>query len=266
MLPAATTTAETLLAEWEARAQPNRPPDYATNRAHLLRQFAPMYAVLLNHEADVNVDEDDARAVLRHASSLRAGSAGTSGPGRALRAAQQAAAAAQALHLGPEPTGPATMALLAIISHPTAELEMDELTLITEYFQNTLGDQQTEVIFGHGLQAGLPTELWVGLLATYCPRPLLPAPVCLLQLAPQEIDAATGRDFYFGVAARLFVQRGRVAGSLLQHHFSLSQHRTGRLLAALAAAGIIAPASEGSGWRLVVTDEAGLEGVLGDYG
>ena len=256
------TAAETLLAEWEAQAQPVRSPDYPANRAQLLRQFTPMCAVLVNPQSDVNVDEDDVRTVLRHASSLRVGSAGSSGPGRALRAARQAAATALAHHLGPQPAGQATMALLAIISQPAAELEMDELTAITEYFQQTLGNQQLEVIFGHGQQPGLPTELWVGLLATYCPRPLLPAPVCLLQLAPLEIDVATGRDFYFEVAARLFVQRGRATGSLLQHHFSLSHHRTARLLDELAAAGIIAPAAERSGWRLLVADEVVLNGVL----
>lgn len=251
--------AETLLAEWEAQAQPVRTAAYATERAHLLRQFAPMCAVLLNYDADVNVDEEDARNVLRHATSLRMGSAGTSGADRALQAAQQAAAVARAHHLGPEPTGPATMALLCIISHPMAELEMDELTAITEYFQQTLGEQM-EIIFGHGLQDGLPTEIWVSLLVAYCPPP--PAPVPQFQPAPVETDATTGRDFYFEVAARLFVQRGRATGSLLQHQFSLGYDRTQRLLDALAAAGIITPDPEGHGWRVLVADEATLERVL----
>ncbi|MBT2557506.1 hypothetical protein J7E24_06895 [Hymenobacter sp. ISL-91] len=266
MLLSASTTAETLLADWESQAQPSHSPDYPTERARLLRHFTPLCAAFVHYEADVNIEEEDVRTVLRHATSLRVGTIGASGPGRAMWAAQQVAAVAQAHHLGPEPTGPATMALLTILSHPTAELEMDELTGITEYLQQNLGDQQLEVIFGHDVQADLPTEIWVGVLLSYCSRPLPPAPVPLLQPAPPEIDAATGRDFYFDAAARLFVQRRRAAGSLIQRRFGLGYNRTCRLLDKLAAADIITPDPFGSGWRLLVTDKAMLDGLLAQLG
>ncbi|SET50232.1 DNA translocase FtsK [Hymenobacter actinosclerus] len=253
--------AETLLAEWEAHAQPAQTPDYPANRARVAAQFATLCAVLIDNDADINVDVDDARAVLRHATSLRVGSAGSSGPGRALRAARQAAAEAQAYHLGPAPEAPTATALLSILSHPTAELEMDELTTITEYLQQTLGNHQTEVIFGHGLQAGLPTELWVGVLFGYGP-PLPPQPPRLLQPAPPPTNARTGRDFYFEAAAYLFMQRRRASSSLLQRQFLIGYNYATRLLNELAAAHIIAPDPEGRGWRLLVADEAALNELL----
>ena len=40
--------------------------------------------------------------------------------------------------------------LLSIISGETAELQMDELTVITNYIQEQAGDR-CEVIFGHGV-------------------------------------------------------------------------------------------------------------------
>ena len=259
--PTPAPTAKTLLAEWEAHAQPALLPDYPASRARVAEQFATMCAVLIDNDADINVDADDARTVLRRATCLRMGSAGSSGHGRALRAAQQAAAVAQAYHLGPAPDAPATTALLSILSHPAAELEMDELTAITEYLQQTLGNNQMEVIFGHGLQPDLPTELWVGVLVGYGP-PLLPQPPRLLQPAPPPTNARTGRDFYFEAAAQLFVQRRRASSSMLQRHFLLGYNRTGRLLDALAAAHIIAPDPEGRGWRLLVADEAALNELL----
>ncbi|MBT9395521.1 hypothetical protein KLP40_20315 [Hymenobacter sp. NST-14] len=257
-MTSAATLADNLLSEWEAHRHLAPIPDYTAQRARLAQQLANM-CVVLQSEADSNVDEDDARTVLRPATSLRVGSTGTSGPGRAIRAAQHVAQLAQAGHLGPEPGGPAATALLVILSQPTTELEMDELNTITEYLRQTVCDNQTELIFGHGLQPDSSTELWVGVLLGYSSEPLPPRPPRLLQPAPPATSHVTGRDFYFEAAARLFVQRRRAGGWLLQRQFGLGYNRTGRLLDELVAAGVIGPESESRGWRVLVTDEAGLE-------
>lgn len=50
--------------------------------------------------------------------------------------------------------------LLSIISGDEAELQMDELTTITEYIQQQAGDD-AEVIFGHGVDTGLADRIRV---------------------------------------------------------------------------------------------------------
>jgi len=55
--------------------------------------------------------------------------------------------------------------LLSIISGEEAELQMDELTTITEYIQTQAGDD-AEVIFGHGVDSGLADRIRVTVIAT----------------------------------------------------------------------------------------------------
>jgi cell division protein FtsZ len=55
--------------------------------------------------------------------------------------------------------------LLSIISGEEAELQMDELTTITEYIQQQAGDE-AEVIFGHGVDSGLGDRIRVTVIAT----------------------------------------------------------------------------------------------------
>jgi cell division protein FtsZ len=55
--------------------------------------------------------------------------------------------------------------LLSIISGEEAELQMDELTTITEYIQQQAGDD-AEVIFGHGVDEGLSDKIRVTVIAT----------------------------------------------------------------------------------------------------
>jgi hypothetical protein len=69
-----------------------------------------------------------------------------------------AVAACQRAHLGPP-----VLALLALASYPTAELEMDELSEIVEPLQATLGPD-VEITFWHGGEAVLPqaaVQLWL---------------------------------------------------------------------------------------------------------
>src|SRR5690606_31236276 len=55
--------------------------------------------------------------------------------------------------------------LLSIISGEQAELQMDELTDIIEYIQETAGDD-AEVIFGHGVDPDLKESIRVTIIAT----------------------------------------------------------------------------------------------------
>jgi len=58
--------------------------------------------------------------------------------------------------------------LLSIISGNTAELDMEELTAITESIQNELG-VEAEIIFGHGLNESLGSKIKLGLVASMQP-------------------------------------------------------------------------------------------------
>jgi cell division protein FtsZ len=90
------------------------------------------------------------------------GSAETSGQDRALRAAEQALLSPL---LDNRDIMGAKKILLSIVSGDEAELQMDELTMITEYIQGQAGDE-CEVIFGHGLDSGLGEKIRVTVIAT----------------------------------------------------------------------------------------------------
>lgn len=90
------------------------------------------------------------------------GSATTEGEGRALRAAEEALSSPL---LNNTDIHGAQKILLSIMSGDQAELEMDELTEITEYIQDKAG-QEAEVIFGHGIDSSLGQSIRVTVIAT----------------------------------------------------------------------------------------------------
>jgi cell division protein FtsZ len=110
----------------------------------------------------VNVDFQDVRTVMLNAGAAVMGSAETSGEDRALRAAQQALASPL---LDNRDIMGAKRILLSIISGEEAELQMDELSQITEYIQEQAGDE-SEVIFGHGVDSLLGDSIRVTVIAT----------------------------------------------------------------------------------------------------
>ena len=110
----------------------------------------------------VNVDFQDVRTVMLNAGAAVMGSAETTGEDRAIRAAQQALASP--LLDNCDIMG-AKRILLSIISGEEAELQMDELSHITEYIQQQTGDE-SEVIFGHGVDATLGNSIRVTVIAT----------------------------------------------------------------------------------------------------
>ena len=129
---------------------------------NVLTTAAKGIAEIITLSGYVNVDFQDVRTVMHKAGAAVMGSAETNGQDRALRAAEQALLSPL---LDSRDIMGAKKILLSIVSGDEAELQMDELTMITEYIQGQAGDE-CEVIFGHGLDSGLGDKIRVTVIAT----------------------------------------------------------------------------------------------------
>jgi cell division protein FtsZ len=129
---------------------------------NVLTTAAKGIAEIITLAGYVNVDFQDVRTVMLNAGAAVMGSAETSGENRALKAAQLALASPL---LDTRDIMGAKKILLSIISGEEAELQMDELSTITEYIQEQAGDD-AEVIFGHGVDEGLGDRIRVTVIAT----------------------------------------------------------------------------------------------------
>lgn len=129
---------------------------------NVLTTAAKGIAEIITVPGYVNVDFQDVRTVMLNAGAAVMGSATMEGEGRARRAAE--AALVSPLLNNREVHG-AKKILLSIISGEQAELQMDELTDITEYIQEMAGDE-ADVIFGHGIDPDLGNNIRVTLIAT----------------------------------------------------------------------------------------------------
>src|SRR6185295_15447816 len=129
---------------------------------NVLTTAAKGIAEIITLAGYVNVDFQDVRTVMLNAGAAVMGSAETRGDNRAVKAAQQALASPL---LDNRDIMGAQKILLSIISGQEAELQMDELTTITEYIQQQAGDE-AEVIFGHGVDSMLGDRIRVTVIAT----------------------------------------------------------------------------------------------------
>ncbi len=129
---------------------------------NVLTTAAKGIAEIITLAGYVNVDFQDVRTVMLGAGAAVMGSAETRGDNRAVKAAQQALASPL---LDNRDIMGAKKILLSIISGEEAELQMDELTTITEYIQGQAGDE-AEVIFGHGVDSALGDRIRVTVIAT----------------------------------------------------------------------------------------------------
>lgn len=129
---------------------------------NVLTTAAKGIAEIITLAGYVNVDFQDVRTVMLNAGAAVMGSAETRGENRAVKAAQQALASPL---LDNRDIMGAKKILLSIISGEEAELQMDELTTITEFIQEQAGDE-AEVIFGHGVDAALGDRIRVTVIAT----------------------------------------------------------------------------------------------------
>lgn len=129
---------------------------------NVLTTAAKSIAEIITVTAEVNVDFEDVKTVMKDSGAAVMGSATTEGEGRALRAAEEALSSPL---LNNTDIHGAQKILLSIMSGEQAELEMDELTEITEYIQEKAG-QEAEVIFGHGIDSTLGQSIRVTVIAT----------------------------------------------------------------------------------------------------
>lgn len=129
---------------------------------NVLTTAAKGIAEIITVAGYVNVDFQDVRTVMHNAGAAVMGSAETKGENRARKAAEEALASPL---LDNRDILGAQKILLSIISGDQAELQMDELTEITEYIQEQAGDD-AEVIFGHGVDADLGDSIRVTVIAT----------------------------------------------------------------------------------------------------
>ncbi|RPD45259.1 cell division protein FtsZ [Hymenobacter sediminis] len=129
---------------------------------NVLSTAAKSIAEIITVTADVNVDFEDVKTVMKDSGAAVMGSSITEGENRAQRAAEEALASPL---LNNTDIHGAQKILLSIMSGDQAELEMDELTEITEYIQDKAG-QNAEVIFGHGIDPTLGQSIRVTVIAT----------------------------------------------------------------------------------------------------
>lgn len=129
---------------------------------NILTTAAKGIAEIITLAGYVNVDFQDVRTVMLNAGAAVMGSAETRGENRALKAAEGALASPL---LDSRDIMGAKRILLSIISGVDAELQMDELTEITEYIQSQAGEE-AEMIFGHGVDPALSDRIRVTVIAT----------------------------------------------------------------------------------------------------
>lgn len=129
---------------------------------NVLSTAAKSIAEIITVTSEVNVDFEDVKTVMKDSGAAVMGSATTEGENRALRAAEEALSSPL---LNNTDIHGAQKILLSIMSGDQAELEMDELTEITEYIQEKAGEE-AEVIFGHGIDSTLGQSIRVTVIAT----------------------------------------------------------------------------------------------------
>lgn len=129
---------------------------------NVLTTAAKGIAEIITVPGYVNVDFEDVKTVMQDSGAAVMGSAKTSGEQRARRAAEEAI---NSPLLNNQNIEGADKILLSIISGDQAELQMDELTEITDFMQEIAGDD-AEVIFGHGVDPELGESIRVTVIAT----------------------------------------------------------------------------------------------------
>jgi cell division protein FtsZ len=129
---------------------------------NVLTTAAKGIAEIITVPGYVNVDFEDVKTVMSDSGAAVMGSAQTVGDRRAIRAAEEALSSPL---LNNKDIDGAQKILLSIVSGEEAELQMDELSEITEYIQEKAGDN-AEVIFGHGVDNALGDHIRVTVIAT----------------------------------------------------------------------------------------------------
>ena len=129
---------------------------------NVLTTAAKSIAEIITVPGYVNVDFEDVKTVMKNAGAAVMGSGQAEGEERALKAAE---AALSSPLLDYKDIHGAKKILLSIVSGQEAELQMGELTVITDYIQEQIG-ADAEMIFGHGSDPQLQEGIRVTVIAT----------------------------------------------------------------------------------------------------
>jgi cell division protein FtsZ len=129
---------------------------------NILTTAAKSIAEIITVAGYINVDFEDVRTVMAGSGAAVMGSAKAEGEHRAMRAAEEALSSPL---LDDRSIEGAKKILLSIRSGEQAEMQMDELTEITDFIQTEAGEE-AEVIFGHGLDEGLGEAIMVTVIAS----------------------------------------------------------------------------------------------------
>ena len=156
---------------------------------NVLTTAAKGIAEIITVPGYVNVDFEDVKTVMKDSGAAVMGSAKTSGESRAKRAAEEAI---NSPLLNNHNIHGAQKILLSIISGEEAELQMDELSDITDFMQEHAGDE-AEVIFGHGVDAELGDSIRVTVIATGFDQPIespseRKEPTATIESAPKSVE------------------------------------------------------------------------------
>ncbi|MCP3660298.1 MAG: cell division protein FtsZ [Bacteroidetes bacterium] len=129
---------------------------------NVLTTAAKSIAEIITVPGYVNVDFEDVKTVMKDAGAAVMGSGVAEGENRAINAAKEALTSPL---LDYKDIHGAQKILLSIVSGPESELQMDELTEITDYIQEQVGID-SELIFGHGSDDQLSEKIRVTVIAT----------------------------------------------------------------------------------------------------
>ncbi|QHT69325.1 cell division protein FtsZ [Rhodocytophaga rosea] len=130
---------------------------------NVLTTAAKGIAEIITVPGYVNVDFEDVKTVMKDSGAAVMGSSKTEGENRARRAAEEALCSPL---LNNRNIHGAQKILLSIVSGEQAELQMDELSEITEFIQEKAGKEADDVIFGHGVDSSLGGSIRVTVIAT----------------------------------------------------------------------------------------------------
>jgi len=158
---------------------------------NVLTTAAKSIAEIITVTSEVNVDFEDVKTVMKDSGAAVMGSAITEGENRALRAAEESLSSPL---LNNTDIHGAQKILLSIMSGDQAELEMDELTEITDYIQEKAGDD-SQVIFGHGIDSTLGASIRVTVIATGFAREIESLPAPKKEVEAEPVGATLSRGF-----------------------------------------------------------------------
>lgn len=158
---------------------------------NVLTTAAKSIAEIITVPGYVNVDFEDVKTVMKRAGAAVMGSGQAEGEGRALKAAELALSSPL---LDYKDIHGAKKILLSIVSGQEAELQMDELTVITDYIQDQVGSD-AEMIFGHGADAQLKEGMRVTVIATGFEKEEYPSAPKAQKQAPESATDQQGYLF-----------------------------------------------------------------------